>query len=365
MVIVVFMLVALTGVLAVQGQISSSRPPKLAIDTIRRGSTDTYVQDVAQGLGFATKMISGNAITESDLADVDILLLFYPQEPYFSQTELDLILNFLSRGEALYIISSINTYYNILYEQLGFKLSGVYSPLSYPDIKNITYTHPIMDGVSRIESYSSVVSLDLLTGPAVSLLTAEQHPLFLVSSYGNGRVFVDLTINGIGARGLHDNLRIVRNALIWLKNYSSEFFQVSIDGQIFDINVTTNSIISSFRLIESEKSIAFNVTGLTGTSGECSSLSIPDGLMSGQISEWNVTVDGFAPEMGSDWWHEGSFYVFHILYDHSTHEIKITSPDILPEFPSFLLLPLLMLATLLAAIAYRRKRIRYSKLTSA
>jgi len=40
----------------------------------------------------------------------------------------------------------------------------------------------------------------------------------------------------------------------------------------------------------------------------------------------------------------------YFTYNHSTQEVIV-----IPEFPSFLILPLFMIATLLAVIAYRRK----------
>ena len=46
----------------------------------------------------------------------------------------------------------------------------------------------------------------------------------------------------------------------------------------------------------------------------------------------------------------------YINYTHSEHTIEISGTTIIPEFPSFLVLPLFMMATLLAVIVYRRKR---------
>lgn len=46
----------------------------------------------------------------------------------------------------------------------------------------------------------------------------------------------------------------------------------------------------------------------------------------------------------------------YINYTQSEHTIEISGTTIIPEFPSFLVLPLFMIATLLAVIVYRRKR---------
>ena len=74
---------------------------------------------------------------------------------------------------------SVETYYNVLYEEFGFRLSGNRHELVYPEIKNVTFTHPIMDGVYHIyPSYPYVATLTLLNYPAESILNAEGTPLF-------------------------------------------------------------------------------------------------------------------------------------------------------------------------------------------
>jgi hypothetical protein len=69
---------------------------------------------------------------------------------------------------------------------------------------------------------------------------------------------------------------------------------------------------------------------------------------------YHVTIDGVEP-----------YYVNYTLYDNSTHRwiyfnYEHSTPEIVivSEFPLFLILPLFMMATLLAVIAYRRKRTR-------
>ena len=51
-----------------------------------------------------------------------------------------------------------------------------------------------------------------------------------------------------------------------------------------------------------------------------------------------------------------TYEYLYINYTHSEHTIEISATTIIPEFPSFLVLPLFMIATLLAVIVYRRKR---------
>jgi hypothetical protein len=69
---------------------------------------------------------------------------------------------------------------------------------------------------------------------------------------------------------------------------------------------------------------------------------------------FNVTVNGANPTYWNyTLYDNGTYRWIYFTYEHSTLEIIIV-----PEFPSFLILPLFMMATLLAVITYRRK---YSK----
>jgi len=62
---------------------------------------------------------------------------------------------------------------------------------------------------------------------------------------------------------------------------------------------------------------------------------------------WNITVLGFTKEPKILWLH----FETPILEAYGT----VALTESIPEFPSFLILPLFMIATLLAVIAYRRK----------
>jgi len=50
-----------------------------------------------------------------------------------------------------------------------------------------------------------------------------------------------------------------------------------------------------------------------------------------------------------------TYEYLYINYTHSEHAIIITGTTTIPEFPLFLILPLFMIATLLAAIIHRKR----------
>jgi hypothetical protein len=109
-----------------------------------------------------------------------------------------------------------------------------------------------------------------------------------------------------------------------------------------------NSTISAFEFDQVNKTIRFNVTGEGGI-GFCR-VCIPHALME---SPYTVTIDGYSPlYVNYTLYDNGTNRWIYFTYQHSTHEVEI-----MPEFPSFLVLPLFMIATLLAVLLYKRKRI--------
>ena len=93
--------------------------------------------------------------------------------------------------------------------------------------------------------------------------------------------------------------------------------------------------------------ISFNVTGVDDTAGFCR-ICIPTALMN---DTFRVFVNGTEVPCNLLPCSNTTHSYLYFTYNHSTQEVLI-----IPEFPSFLILPLFMVATLLAVIVYRRKR---------
>ena len=119
------------------------------------------------------------------------------------------------------------------------------------------------------------------------------------------------------------------------------------------VKIHSNSSISTFQFNSSIEQLSFNVTGSNGTTGFCN-VSIPDDLLWG---EFFVYKDDFLLMKDVDYTqvYNCTHYTFYFTYVHTTHAIKIEGTEAIPELPSFLILPLFMISTLLAAILYRRK----------
>lgn len=118
-----------------------------------------------------------------------------------------------------------------------------------------------------------------------------------------------------------------------------------------NVDVVTNSTLLSFSYSESEGCINIEVSGIEGY-GFCT-LCIPHTVM--DVDSVSVIIDGGLTEVlnyDSQVFDNGTHRWIYFAYEHSTHEIVIV-----PEFPSFLIIPLFMIATLLAVTFYRSKSI--------
>ena len=121
----------------------------------------------------------------------------------------------------------------------------------------------------------------------------------------------------------------------------------------FTLTLISNSTISNFFVgfwIEHPeyRIIFFDVAGETGY-GFCR-LCIPKSLMA---PPYTVTIDnGQTPVTyyNETLFDNDTHQWIYFAYLHSEHQVEI-----IPEFPSFLILPLFMIATLLAVIVYKRK----------
>jgi parallel beta-helix repeat protein len=117
------------------------------------------------------------------------------------------------------------------------------------------------------------------------------------------------------------------------------------------VTLISNSSVSDFMVRISlehpeDKAIIFNVTGSEETNGFCR-ICIPTSLMN---ATYRVFVNGTQVKCYLLPCSNSTHSYLYFNYTHSTQEVII-----IPEFPSFLILPLFMIATLLAVTVYRRK----------
>jgi len=129
------------------------------------------------------------------------------------------------------------------------------------------------------------------------------------------------------------------------------------NGTAYNVDIISNSIVSGFHFNPSEGAfLRFNVTGEDGTAGFCR-VTIPEDLLWVQDGQWSVLV-GSEPVNYTIIPDENCTYLY-FTYNHTTKMVIIQGTDVIPEFPSnILLLIFLMLAT---ASLILTKKIRYRK----
>ncbi len=113
------------------------------------------------------------------------------------------------------------------------------------------------------------------------------------------------------------------------------------------VTTTSNSTISAFHFDQENNRISFNVTGKDGTVGFCR-ICIPHALFDGN---YTVLVDGLPPLMSKSLPCSNNTHShLYFTYQHPKKEVLI-----IPEFPSALILHLVMILTLVA-VAVSKKR---------
>jgi len=117
------------------------------------------------------------------------------------------------------------------------------------------------------------------------------------------------------------------------------------------IDVLTNSSVFGITFNSTDKRLTVNVAGTDGTIGFCN-LTVPTSLAS-SISDIEIYLDDqpFNFSISND----GLNYHISVEYNHSSHVLLASFSGKVPEFPSFLILPLFMIATLTAIVVYKRK----------
>ena len=93
-----------------------------------------------------------------------------------------------------------------------------------------------------------------------------------------------------------------------------------------------------------------NIDSETGTTGFCR-VTIPKDLLNTE-GNWIVLVDSsiVIPTVNED---SNSSYIY-FTYSHSTKTVELIGTDAIPEFPSWMILPLIMIVTLFAVV-FRKK----------
>jgi nitrous oxidase accessory protein NosD len=123
----------------------------------------------------------------------------------------------------------------------------------------------------------------------------------------------------------------------------------------YNVDVISNSTVSDFSFNPETVLLRFSVEGETGTTGFCR-VTIPKDLLDTE-DYWTVLVDGnpVTPTVNE----EANNTYLYFTYQHSTKTVEIIGTDAIPEFPSWAILPLLLVASF-AAIMCKQRLMRKS-----
>jgi outer membrane protein assembly factor BamB len=133
---------------------------------------------------------------------------------------------------------------------------------------------------------------------------------------------------------------------------STTHYIVNAGGQSFDVALETNSTIKNFNTtaLETQGEIGFNVQSI-GTTGMCN-ITIPNDMLSGLLE---VTVDGEPPDYLATQTNSTHASLY-FTYNSTSHAVKITGTNFIPEFPTIATLPMLITTLLMTLVQLKRKR---------
>jgi len=177
---------------------------------------------------------------------------------------------------------------------------------------------------------------------------------------GSGQLgYLTFEVIGTGISDLHlTDVILVNSNLESIQHEVVDSFTVSWGEVDFSVETISNltgiwgessSGLFNHTFSQPEKEVSFDVIT---PYDNCYNVTIPAELLSGDLTILidNVSKDYILTQNAT----HTSLYFTH---SHSTHNIKIKGTTTIAEFPSFLILPLFMIATLLAVVVYRRKQL--------
>lgn len=133
----------------------------------------------------------------------------------------------------------------------------------------------------------------------------------------------------------------------------SVFYAYTWNNVTYYVHTISNSTVSDFYFNPDDKLISFNATGPKDKIGFCR-VGIPRGLLWCDPSEnWIVKANDTEPYLTVI--ENGDYTYLYFIYSHDTN-VKIWGAHAVPEFPAALLLPIFVIATLIATIFSKKKK---------
>jgi signal peptidase I len=138
--------------------------------------------------------------------------------------------------------------------------------------------------------------------------------------------------------------------------FSRDFSCGTWNNQAYNVTVLTNSTLANFNFSQPQKEVSLDITGYISHAdqGYCN-VTIPKSLLScDSLQSWQVLLNGTSIAYEADQNDTHTFVYF--TYGYSNSSIQIIGQQVVPEFPSIIILPSVTITTLLAVIACKEKR---------
>ncbi len=313
----------------------------------------------------ALRQVGSRVVIKVEIAYATWGVVLLPPSPSFngSGTLCQLHFSGLNAGNATLKLSSMDTY------------------LLDPDVLEIPYeAHHGSVLVTGPDRLSSTVSIEanptsVMPGSAVApsgqILPAELGVDVLIWRHSSGATqFLDIvntnssgrfmTIWAAPGAGTHDfqasrlgdwQTRGADSPLTTVTVFGPLTFDIDVDGVNYSVSITSNSTISHFNFNQSLPGITFNTTGNPGTTGFCN-VTVPKALLKGE--SWMITIDNeiwaFTPTENTS--HSSLYFTYSYT---STRRVVIEGTWVIQEFPSPIILPLVMIAVLIMTLIYKKK----------
>lgn len=131
-------------------------------------------------------------------------------------------------------------------------------------------------------------------------------------------------------------------------------FEISAFGENFEVEISTNSSLSSYAFNLDEKSLKLHLMGKEGTIGTCR-ISIPKRLLSCELSStWTITLSNNGQLSYLALEDTEATYLYFTYSQSNSFEIEIRGTNAIPEFPLKTLLIILLAAVTLMTLVLKR-----------
>jgi hypothetical protein len=135
---------------------------------------------------------------------------------------------------------------------------------------------------------------------------------------------------------------------ITIKDKGISIFNVTVDGIVYSIQISTNSSITGFSFSQVDRTISLNVTGAPETTGFMN-MTFPTQLLTGP---YIILMDG-SPQSATVTSSETQTSVY-ITYSQSSHTVETVGTIAAPEFPT--IIANILILTAMALILFTAKR---------